>query len=124
MTSSEYRQLCDRPRATQLVYTKTLDVVATGDNLEATLSLERRVHCRQRLENRADVELQDVLLAHATLKIDGTGVKDNGDGTYAIAKGTTAVNLTATLVYPSNSDNAAMSGKVKLTGMTVELDQK
>lgn len=112
-----------------LTFTKTMQVQAEGDSLEAELALAGGSIAASDAGNSADQTLAGRLTASVVLSAVGDGIEANGDSfTITPGTGTVAgdVTVTATITFPNGTtatDNGAMNGSVDLSAMTVSLTQ-
>jgi len=113
-----------------LTYTKTMSIAAEGDNLKATLGLTPASITAANPTSATDQALASYLSANATLSATGTGISGAGP-TFTVTPGTGAlaqnVTVTVTIAFPYGDtvggNNAAMSGAVSLSDLTVTLTQ-
>lgn len=105
-------------------YNSTLTIGATGDNLEATLSVDT--------SSIAAGDLADALVIEiAVTGVLPGGVTDNGDGTYDITEAADGASLpvTVTVTFPSTVGDAPQAGdraqadSVDLSGLAFLLQQ-
>lgn len=115
-----------------LTYTKTMQIGAEGDSLEAELALTGGSIAPADGLNTADVALAGLLddSAVLTVEADAEGITDNRDGSFTVTPGGGAISedvtVTVTIAFPNGAagaDNAAMNGSVDLGAMTVTLTQ-
>jgi alternate signal-mediated exported protein len=112
-----------------LVYTKTISVTASGDNLSATLSLSP-ASITASSNTTADTALAAYLTKTAVLTATGTGIS-TGSAPYTITAGTAGVSqdvtVTVTITFPKSTtvgwENDTMLGSVSLNDLTVVLKQ-
>jgi len=113
----------------KFVYTKTVKITATGNNLSATLALAPGsiVAASSTTANNA---LAAYLTKTAALSVTGAGV--TGTGPFTITPGATGVSardvtVTVTINFPKDlaaaTENATKLGSVNLTGLSVSLNQ-
>ncbi|MFC5929347.1 alternate-type signal peptide domain-containing protein [Cryobacterium melibiosiphilum] len=116
-----------------MVFTQTLNITASGDNLVATLELDPASIGASTVGNDADDALALYLQKGAVLAADGTGIgvvsADNVTTITAGATGVTeAVDVTVTIDFPQNAvagfENDTMLGSVDLSDMALTLTQK
>lgn len=113
-----------------LTYTKTMDVSAEGDSIQATLGLTGGSIVAADVTDAADQALAGYLLSNATLAASGTGITGTGP-TFTVAPGTGVVDETVTvsvtISFPAGDtvggNNDAMNGAVNLSDLTVTLTQ-
>ncbi|MCR2827890.1 alternate-type signal peptide domain-containing protein [Microbacterium sp. zg.Y909] len=115
-----------------LTYTKTMQIEAEGDSLEAELALTGGSIAAADGLNTADVALAGLLddSAVLTVEADAEGITDNRDGSFTVTPDggaiSESVTVTVTIAFPNGAagaDNAAMNGSVDLSAMTVTLTQ-
>lgn len=107
-----------------LTYTKTLNVVATGDNLKAILSLDPN-SITGTTTSIPDATLAGYLSNNATISATGTGVTTTS-GVTNIATTATSIVVVVTLNFPNGAagaENLAKSGSVDLSKVAVILTQ-
>ena len=124
-----------------LVYTKSMHITASGDNLVAELALAPGSIVASKTSVPADVDLAEYLVGTAVLTAEGTGIKDNysesyrtvatGPTKYIVTPGTGVVDedvtVEVTITFPSGAlglENTMMLGSVALQNMAVTLTQQ
>jgi alternate signal-mediated exported protein len=120
-----------------IVYSKTLNITATGDSLTAKLSLVNGAVKATSISTAptypADSALATALSESAALTVTGTGIvagTGSNAGTFTVtsaAAGTQTVTVTATLTFANGAagaENAAKLGSVNLSGFAVNLVQQ
>ena len=113
-----------------LTYTKTMAIVATGNNLVATLALGPAAVTGVSAA-AADVALASYLTKTVALTASGTGIASNGAGGYTITAGTAGVSqnvtVAATFTFPKDAgaatENNTKLGQVNLSNLTLALTQ-
>ncbi|MCR2793304.1 alternate-type signal peptide domain-containing protein [Microbacterium sp. zg.Y625] len=119
-----------------LTYTKTMQIEAEGDSLEAQLALTGGSIAPVKADNTDQQFANDVLagLLNAEAKLavatEDKRITDNRDGSFTVTPGggviSEDVTVTVTIAFPNGAagaDNAAMNGSVDLSAMTVSLTQ-
>ncbi|WP_104200254.1 alternate-type signal peptide domain-containing protein [Cryobacterium sp. Y29] len=123
-----------------LVYTKSMHITASGDNLVAELALAPGSIVASQTSVPADVNLAEYLEGTAVLTAEGTGISDNyseanrmvttGPTKYVVTPGTGVVDedvtVEVTITFPkgvSGHENSMMRGSVTLQDMVVTLTQ-
>lgn len=114
-----------------LTYTKTMSIAAEGDNISATLGLTPASIAAADATNANDQALAGYLSANAVLTATGTGITGAGP-TFTVTPGAAGiaqnVTVSVTITFPygdtAGGNNAAMSGMVNLSDLTVTLTQK
>ncbi|TFD54522.1 alternate-type signal peptide domain-containing protein [Cryobacterium frigoriphilum] len=115
-----------------MVFTKTMDITATGDNLVADLGLAEAAISPTVSSTPADIALADYLIEGAVLTATGSGINTVA-GVTTITAGTAGINaqpvtVTATITFPKSTtagfENDTMLGSVSLAGMALTLTQK
>ena len=128
----------------KFILTKTINLTATGNNLEAKLALGAG-SITAATTGTADTALAAYLSKTATISASGTGIAPIGTtGTYLITPSTTGilkspVTVTVTINYPKDpntvtnaglnstavvNEKASMLGSVSLSGLIVTVDQQ
>ncbi|TFD65083.1 alternate-type signal peptide domain-containing protein [Cryobacterium sp. Hb1] len=124
-----------------LVYTKSMHITASGDNLVAELALAPGSIVASETSVPADVNLAEYLVGTAVLTADGTGISDNyfeayrtvttGPTKYVVTPGTGVVDedvtVEVTITFPNGAlglENTMMLGSVALQDMAVTLTQQ
>ncbi len=113
-----------------LTFTKTMSIIATGNNLVATLALGP-ASVTGVTAAAADVALASYLTKTAALTATGTGIVSNGAGGYTITAGTAGVSqnvtVAATFTFPKDAAAAAENntklGQVNLSNLSLALTQ-
>lgn len=112
-----------------IVYTKPMSIVATGDNLVATLGLSPASIVASSAAT-ADVALAKYLTKTATLNASGTGIAASGSN-YTVTAGTAGVSqdvsVSVTITFPKDAvagfENDTKAGSVSLDSLAVTLTQ-
>ncbi|MDJ0350922.1 alternate-type signal peptide domain-containing protein [Cryobacterium sp. PH29-G1] len=114
-----------------LVYTKTMSITATGDNLVATLALTQ-ASITGTTSGTADVALAGYLTKTAVLTATGPGIS-TGSAPYTVTAATAGVaqnvTVTVTITYPKNAaagftaEANTKLGSVSLDNLSVSLIQ-
>lgn len=111
-----------------LVYTKAMSITATGDNLEATLSIDAASVSATSTSDDADVALAAYVTESAALTATGPGIT-GGPDSYTVTAGEAGVSqdvsVAVTISFPNTADlqNDAMLGSVNLDALAVTLTQ-
>ena len=114
-----------------LTYTDTVNVVATGNNLQATLALAGGSIAASSTAP-ADAALAAALTSSAVVTASGAGIVAGtgaNAGTYTITAATyvpSTITVNVTITFPSGtagSNNSSMLGSVNLSNMAVSLTQ-
>lgn len=113
-----------------LVYTKSMSIVASGDNLVATLSVDPASIAPTSTSSTADAALAAYLTKTAVLTATGTGIS-TGSAPYTVTAGTAGVaqNVTVavTVTFPKSTtpgfENNTKLGSVNLAALAVTLTQ-
>lgn len=114
-----------------LSYSKSMNIVATGNNLVATLSVSQGT-ITGTTGSAADLALAAYLTHTATVTATGTGITPSGPN-FTVTAGTLGVaqtiNTVTTITFPRSvtaglpTEGAAKTGSVSLAGLTVSLTQ-
>jgi alternate signal-mediated exported protein len=118
----------------KLTYTKKVKITATGDNLTANLSLGSGsiAAAPAPADAAASAALATLLTKTAEITATGTGITSTGTNTFSVTPGSagiTAQDVTVSVVitFPKSAtagaENAAKTGAVTLSGLTVNLLQ-
>ncbi|WP_104127164.1 alternate-type signal peptide domain-containing protein [Cryobacterium sp. Y57] len=124
-----------------LVYTKSMHITASGDNLVADLALAPGSIKATKTSVPADENLAEYLEGTAVLTARGTGITDNysesyrtvatGSTKYVVTPGTGVVDedvtVEVTITFPNGAlgrENTMMLGSVTLQDMAVTLTQQ
>lgn len=117
----------------KLSFVKTVKITATGDNLEATLSLAAgSITAASSGNATANSALATFLTKTATVSATGAGIVADG-ANFTVTPGTAGItdrDVTVTVVvnFPKDAvagtENLAKTGAVTLAGLTVDLVQK
>lgn len=115
-----------------LTYTKTMSILASGDNLVATLDLSD-ASVAAATASAADLALEREIEESAVVTATGTGIAAVTDtpNTFTITPGADEISqdvtVTATIAFPESNvaaaENAAMNGSVTLADMALTLTQ-
>ncbi|MFG6402237.1 MULTISPECIES: alternate-type signal peptide domain-containing protein [unclassified Microbacterium] len=113
-----------------LTYTKTMSIGAEGDSLKATLALTPASITAANPTSPTDQALASYLTANAALTATGAGISGTGP-TFTVTPGAGAISqdvtVSVTITFPYGDvvggNNAAMSGAVSLSNLTVSLTQ-
>jgi alternate signal-mediated exported protein len=113
-----------------LTYTKTENILATGSDLSATLSLGLGSIAPAVSTTAADIALASYLTTTSVVSASGTGIVASGNN-YTITAGTagvtSVVTVTATITFPkdllSNVENSMKLGNVNFANLAVVLTQ-
>ncbi|MEX1079018.1 MAG: alternate-type signal peptide domain-containing protein [Homoserinimonas sp.] len=99
-------------------YASTLTIGATGDNLTATLSVDKASIATGALASALDI----VITPDAALP---AGITDNADGTFDVAPaaGNYTVPVTVTVTFDENADDTTQAGTVDLASLQFVLQQ-
>ena len=118
----------------KLTYTKKVKITATGDNLTANLTLGAGsiTAAPAPADAAASTALAGFLTKTAEITATGTGIASTGLNTFSVTPGSagiTAQDVTVSVVitFPKSAtagaENAAKTGAVTLSGLTVNLLQ-
>jgi alternate signal-mediated exported protein len=114
-----------------LVYRKAMSIIATGDNLVATLSVAEAAIAPTSTSAPADVALAAYLTKTATLTATGTGIS-TGSAPFTVTAGAAGVSqdisVSVTITFPKSTtagfENDTKLGSVNLDALAVTLTQK
>lgn len=113
-----------------LVYTQDMSIVATGDNLVATLDIADASVAPTSTSSSADVALAAFIDENAVLTATGTGITASG-AAYTVTAGAAGVSQDVTVAVTidftngaAGVENAAMLGSVDLESLAVSLIQE
>ena len=113
-----------------IVYTKSMNITATGDNLVATLGIAPASISATSTSAPADVALAAYLTKTAVLTATGTGISTGG-APYTVTAGTAGVtqpvSVAVTITFPKSTtagfENTTKLGSVNLDALAVTLTQ-
>jgi len=111
-----------------LTFTKTMQIAAEGDTLQAELALTGGSIVASDITDAADQALAGQLTSTAVLTAVGEGITSHG-GSFTVVPAAGAVSqdvtVTVTITFPTGADakNTAMKGSVDLSALTVTLTQ-
>jgi alternate signal-mediated exported protein len=113
-----------------LVYTKAMSIIATGDNMVATLSIAPASITATSSSSPADVALAAYLTKTAVLTATGAGIS-TGVAPYTVTAGAAGVSqnvsVAVTISFPKSEtagfENNTKLGSVNLTALAVTLTQ-
>lgn len=118
----------------KLIYTKTVKITATGDNLTAGLALGAGSieAAPAPADAAASAALAALLTKDAEISATGTGIASTGVNTFSVTPGAAGivdqdVTVVVAITFPNSqiagAENATKTGAVTLSGLTVDLLQ-